>query len=174
MCEANFSFSYSKLTPSFAVQRQKEFELAEFKMLHSEEGGERDQGGDRCRSSCPFFDQLPCVCQVLLDCCMVQGLGGLGLWKGERATRVGFQRHRDTSYLIILLHFPGQSTTEASWCSAPMAWPSGPTLTTSSSLKISGPCESCCCLPGIDRLCVGLSLCTGEVLRFLCQQAVMV
>ena len=81
-------FSYSKLTPSFAVQRQKEFELAEFKMLHSEEGGERDQGGDRCRSSCPFFDQLPCVCQVLLDCCMVQGLGGLGLWKGKRATRV--------------------------------------------------------------------------------------
>lgn len=30
------------------MQRQKEFELAEFKMLHSEEGGERDQGGDRC------------------------------------------------------------------------------------------------------------------------------
>ena len=30
------------------MQRQKEFELAEFKMLHSEEGGERDQGGERC------------------------------------------------------------------------------------------------------------------------------
>ena len=28
------------------------------------------------------------VFQVLLDCCMVQGLGGLGLWKGKRATRV--------------------------------------------------------------------------------------
>ena len=27
----------------------QEFELAEFKMLHSEEGGERDQGGDRCK-----------------------------------------------------------------------------------------------------------------------------
>ena len=99
ICATNFSSSGGKLTPSFAVQRQKEFELAEFKMLHSEEGGERDQGGDRCRSSCPFFDQLPCVCQVLLDCCMVQGLGGLGLWKGERATRVGFQRHGDTCHI---------------------------------------------------------------------------
>ena len=106
MCEANFSFSYSKLTPSFAVQRQKEFELAEFKMLHSEEGGERDQGGDRCRSSCPFFDQLPCVCQVLLDCCMVQGLGGLGLWKGKRAARVCIQRHSVKSDHITPLFRP--------------------------------------------------------------------
>ena len=91
MCEANFSFSDSKLTPSFAVQRQKEFELAEFKMLHSEEGGERDQGGDRWRSTCLLCDQLPFVHQVLLDCCMVQGLGGLGLWTGKRATRVCIQ-----------------------------------------------------------------------------------
>ena len=37
------------LAAALAEQRQKEFELAEFKMLHSEEGGERDQGGDRCR-----------------------------------------------------------------------------------------------------------------------------
>ena len=74
--------------PLFVVQRQKEFELAEFKMLHSEEGGERDQGGDRWRSTCLLCDQLPFVHQVLLDCCMVQGLGGLGLWKGKRATRV--------------------------------------------------------------------------------------
>jgi len=35
------------LAAAHAEQRQKEFELAEFKMLHSEEGGERDQGGDR-------------------------------------------------------------------------------------------------------------------------------
>ena len=48
-------FSQQTDMPSFVVQRQKEFELAEFKMLHSEEGGERDQGGDRWRSSCLFF-----------------------------------------------------------------------------------------------------------------------
>ena len=40
-------FSLLQQTDVFVVQRQKEFELAEFKMLHSEEGGERDQGGDR-------------------------------------------------------------------------------------------------------------------------------
>jgi len=43
------------LAAAAAEQRQKEFELAEFKMLHSEEGGERDQGGDRFCLTATWF-----------------------------------------------------------------------------------------------------------------------
>ena len=119
-------------------------------MLHSEEGGERDQGGDRWRI---LLQALSSFCLLFIRYCLTAvWFRAWEAWVCGRAkeppgfvTRVTSQNRiillNFSGHRIISVYFSGQLTTEALWCSVLMAWPSGPTLTTSSSLKISGPCE---------------------------------
>ena len=133
------SFLWQTVALAIVIQRQKEFELAEFKMLHSEEGGERDQGGDRWNKSLfPLFQST--------DWCS----GTAWLLLGSELGRLGFveglKSHQGLCWICIFniwlfLNCSDQSTTEALWFSVLMAWRSGPILTISSSLRISGPCE---------------------------------